>query len=94
MYGMNLIRFFLHIFLLLPAFCLKAQWLETTVQLPPQASARDLIYNPLNERIYTANRLTFNISVSRDSLDAPGSVRAWNANGQVFIVWKTDAQAP
>jgi YVTN family beta-propeller protein len=59
----------------------------------PPVQPVDICYNPLNERIYTANRLTFNISVFRDSL-APGSVRAWNANGQVFIVWKTDAQAP
>lgn len=32
-----------------------AQWLETSIQLPPQASARDLIYNPTSNKIYTAN---------------------------------------
>jgi len=32
-----------------------AQWIETTITMPPQASARDLIYNPNSNKIYTAN---------------------------------------
>lgn len=31
------------------------QWIETNIPLPPQASARDLIYNPNSNKIYTAN---------------------------------------
>ena len=34
---------------------LHAQWIETTIALPKPASARDLIYNPVNNKIYTAN---------------------------------------
>ncbi|MFN7832526.1 MAG: MopE-related protein, partial [Bacteroidota bacterium] len=68
--------------------------LQTIPLGSPPVQPVDICYNPQNERIYTANRLTFNISVFRDSLDSPGSVRAWNSNGQVFVVWKTDVQAP
>lgn len=32
-----------------------AQWIDTTITMPPQASARDLIYNPNSNKIYTAN---------------------------------------
>jgi DNA-binding beta-propeller fold protein YncE len=32
-----------------------AQTIETTISLPAQASARDLIYNPISNKIYTAN---------------------------------------
>jgi DNA-binding beta-propeller fold protein YncE len=68
--------------------------LQTIPLGSPPVQPVDICYNPQNERIYTANRLTFNLSVFRDSLDSPGSVRAWNSNGQVFVVWKTDVQAP
>jgi YVTN family beta-propeller protein len=34
---------------------LHAQWIETAIALPKPASARDLIYNPVNNKIYTAN---------------------------------------
>ncbi len=34
---------------------LQAQWIETTIAMPKPASARDLIYNPVNNKIYTAN---------------------------------------
>ena len=33
----------------------SAQWIETTITMPPQASARDLIYNPNSNKVYTAN---------------------------------------
>lgn len=32
-----------------------AQSIETTISLPAQASARDLLYNPISNKIYTAN---------------------------------------
>jgi YVTN family beta-propeller protein len=38
-----------------PAAFASAQTLEATVPLPAQASARDLLYNPLNNKVYTAN---------------------------------------
>jgi YVTN family beta-propeller protein len=63
----------------------------------PPVQPVDMCYNPQQERVYTANRLTFNLSVFRDSVYTGGgnaNVRAWNADGQVFIVWKTDVQAP
>ena len=60
----------------------------------PPVQPVDLCYNPVNERVYTANRLTYNLSVVKDSLLTSSMVRAWNADGQVFVVWKTDAQAP
>ena len=32
----------------------------------------DLCYNPINERVYTANRLTYNLTVIKDSLTTIG----------------------
>jgi YVTN family beta-propeller protein len=32
----------------------------------------DLCYNPINERVYTANRLTYNLTVIKDSLTTTG----------------------
>jgi DNA-binding beta-propeller fold protein YncE len=32
----------------------------------------DICYNPINERVYTANRLTYNLTVIKDSLTTTG----------------------
>ena len=60
----------------------------------PPVTPVDVCYNPVNDRIYTANRLKFAIAVLKDSVRSQSSVRAWNADGQVFVVWKTKTPAP
>jgi YVTN family beta-propeller protein len=60
----------------------------------PPVTPVDVCYNPMNDRIYTANRLKLSIAVLKDSVRAQSTVRAWNADGQVFIVWKTKTPAP
>lgn len=40
---------------LMPVGIACAQTLEATIPLPAQASARDLLYNPISNKIYTAN---------------------------------------
>ena len=47
--------FVLLVCILISSLPLHAQWIETTISLPPQASARDLIYDPDSNKIYTAN---------------------------------------
>jgi len=41
--------------MLAPAGFAGAQTLEATIPLPAQASARDLLYNPISNKVYTAN---------------------------------------
>jgi YVTN family beta-propeller protein len=60
----------------------------------PPVTPVDVCYNPVNDRIYTANRLKFAIAVLKDSVRTQSSIRAWNANGQVFVVWKTKTPVP
>ena len=38
-----------------PMAVCHAQYLETNIAMPPQTSARDLVYNPLENKVYTAN---------------------------------------
>jgi DNA-binding beta-propeller fold protein YncE len=53
---MKIYSIILHVVVfILSTFIIKAQEIETVIDLPDQASARDLIYNPISNKIYTAN---------------------------------------